>query len=280
MTGRPVRWGIAAAALLAVLAAGSREPAPWRVSAAAVDATNIAGDETSADGRMARPDAAPMAAARILPTFRVGDLPIMQAKANPVQPPMEQVKPAEEPARTADAPARPRKEGASSDPLEGARPSLEIAYDGIGLDRFLSISETVGRFFTLRHDGSGIALGPAVSFRTGRSSHVTTDAKALLARRQSYLVSDAAFTDRLGGLALPPNTVRDRLLLLWDERFDAKVWRAVNGALASRNLVIDDVSAVRGGYVGLPGRTVIELRAALIRSGGAFALTGMVEVTP
>jgi|GEM_PF-4095980 len=268
------------AALLAVLAAADREPAPWRVSVAAIDATNIAGDEASADGRMTRPNAAPATAARILPTFRVGDLPVMQSKANPTQPPMEQVKPAEEPARTADAPARPRKEGASSDPLEGARPSLEIAYDGIGLDRFLSVSETVGRFFTLRHDGSGIALGPGVSFNTGRAEHVTTDAKALLARRQSYLVSDAAFAGRLDGHALPPDTVRDRLLLLWDERFDAKVWRAVNGSLASRDLAVADVSAVRGGYAGSPGRTVIELRAALTRSGGAVALTGTVEVTP
>lgn len=166
--------------------------------------------------------------------------------------------------------------------LNGELPALEVDYREIGFNRYLDVSERIGRFFVLVEGENGRTMrGPEVSLIRGVVSQTTAAELATLATHRPNLVSgDPMIRQRLSTIQLPPGTRTDSLILYLTKPFDSVLWGAIADTVAKQGLELADVDRISGRYV-LDRRGVsLRLESAILRKNGrALELGRLVKVT-
>ncbi len=220
------------------------------------------------DATPPRETAVPSGSLRLVPLYAAGDLLVALDESKAKAP--EKTRSAE-PKEIQDPPERPTVQNQPVAIVASAAewPSLEVAYDRIGFERYLEVVERVGRFFTLvRRDGS-MGLGPHVSLRWGYVDGALDADLRGLAERRPHLVRDPKIRNRLASLRLPPDADRESLVLVFTEPFDSLLWNAIGDAVHRHGIALKDVGHVKGTYVEAPNGVFLDLESAFVREGGA-----------
>lgn len=214
-------------------------------------------------------------AARLVPVYPVGSLPVLRKKALP--PVKEEQNPVAEkamPEKTGSVDQRPRppvnkvdKSGIPSLKLSGERPVLDVSYETIGFDRYLEIIEKVGRFFLLIDKGGNIAVGPEISLLRGAVMPGVRGDMSGLAVKRPNLVRDSQVSRRLEIMGLPPDAIEDRVILLLRKPFDRLLWNAVRSGLSSKGLALKDIARIEGAYEEIDDNVFLKLEVAVARDG-------------
>lgn len=215
-----------------------------------------------------RETAVPGGSLRLVPLYAAGDL--LVASNEPKAKVPEKTRSAE-PKKIQDRPERPTVQDQPVSIVASAAewPSLEVAYDRIGFERYLEVVERVGRFFTLiRRDGN-MGLGPHVSLRWGYVDGALKADLRGLAERRPHLVRDPKIRDRLASLRLPPDADRESLVLVFTEPFDSLLWNTIGDAVDRHGTTLEDVGHVTGSYFEAPNGVFLDLESAFMREGGA-----------
>jgi len=226
-------------------------------------------------------------AARLVPIYPAGSLVVEAPPEPPSQTKESQKARLPEPVETpAPSPltANVGAERASTPTmsLKGELPALEVDYQDIGFNRYLDVSERIGRFFVLVEGEDGRTMrGPEVSLIRGVVSQATATDLAPLAMHRPNLVSgDPTIRQRLSAIQLPPGTRTDSLILYLTKPFDSVLWGAIADTVAKHGLQLADVDRISGRYV-LDRRGVsLRLETAILRKNGrALELSRLVKVT-
>ncbi len=200
-------------------------------------------------------------AARLVPLYPAGSLYVKRPAPKPKS--TKKKKRLKRAKRTKRQPA-PRPEMH----LDGKRPSLEVAYEGIGFERYLEVIERVGRFFVIIEDGEGVGLGPGVSLRDGITLRRSADDLADLAAKRPHLVSDLRIRQRLDVVELPLYAARDRVVLLLTKPFDSMLWDAVAKTVSKHGVRLDEIARIIGAYEEGSKGVFLRLDAAALRKDG------------
>ena len=150
----------------------------------------------------------------------------------------------------------------------GDRPTLEVAYESIGFDRYLDIIERVGRLFVLIDMPNGPRLGPEVSLKSQHLYRARGDL-SLLATGRPHLISDIRIQQRLKSIEMPDRAHSDNVALILTKPFDAVLWETVSTALARHGLTLEEVSRVSGEYQENTKGVFLKFESISIRKSGA-----------
>lgn len=212
---------------------------------------------------------------RLIPLYAAGDLFVQKSpepkkiqrpakKRKPQQRTRTKIskKPLRRPKETAKTPAQ-----AASPDLDGDRPVLEVAYEGIGFTRYLDVIERVGRLFILIDNEGSSRLGPEISLKRG-ILHQSPSDMSLLATKRPHLVSDQKIGDRLAAINIPDDAFDDSVVLILTKPFDDLLWDTIADALDHHRLRLNQVSQITGSYAGGKGGVFLNFKSATVKATG------------
>jgi len=206
----------------------------------------------------------------VIPTYPVGDLPVPKPvektkKKKSVKKPIKTVKtekkaPPKKPAKM----AKPRQVATKKD---GEFPVLEVGYEAIGFAGYLDAIERVGHFFLISNTEQGTEIGTEISLKNRTVYRHRIDFGTLAIKRP-HLVSDEMIREQLLNIALPDDVQTDSIILVFTKPFDDLLWDVIENALAKKDLSINQVSRIEGGYVREREDVFLLIRSAENRDTG------------
>jgi hypothetical protein len=212
----------------------------------------------------------PKANGRLIPLYGAGDLFVQKSpEVKKIQRPVKKQKPRR---RAKNKPQRPKKMAktpplAASSVLDGDRPVLDVAYEGIGFTRYLDVIERVGRLFILIDNDGSPRLGPEISLKR-RILHQSPSDMSLLATKRPHLVSDHKVGDRLTSINIPDDALEDSVVLILTKPFDDLLWDTIADALEHHRLQLNQVSQITGAYAGGKGGVFLNFKSAIVKGTG------------
>lgn len=205
----------------------------------------------------------------MIPVYPAGSLLLKSPKLHP--PPKKKTRLKQESKSTKAVASRTggKQNSPPSPGLDGERPSLSVSYDNtIGIERYLEISERVGRLFVLIRQNDGLALGPEISLRRGVVLPKNDAVMATLATKHPYIVKDPGFRARMAGLSLPPGARPESVILFFNKPFDAVLWDMIGKALSKRGRQLKDIARIEGRYIRNGTSVFLKLDTAMTRKDG------------
>jgi hypothetical protein len=208
-------------------------------------------------------------------TYEFGSVEIMKQVTIEIPPPVDRV----DPTVNDETPQPVTPQLSERAPLtEGDWPALEVDYDTIGFESYVTAIESVGQLFLLvRHDAQ-LSLGPRVSLgRNGvRFLQKSNDAATL---SHPHLVAGPEVQRRLARLKLPSNAILDSVVLSLNPAFESDVWQSVQAVISQANINFDDVDYVSGRYTDHGGSVYLELDyASLLDSDRSLPINTRIAV--
>jgi hypothetical protein len=209
----------------------------------------------------------------VIPIYPAGDLPV----AKPVVIPKKQEPPSKSVKRDSHKKAQPHKKPKQDLPRlvtsmrEGDFPVLEVGYEAIGFAGYLDVIERVGHFFLITNTENGTEIGSEISLKSRIVYQHRIDL-AKLAVKRPHLVSDSMIRERLSGFSLPDNVLTDSIILVFSKPFDDLLWDTIVSALSSKNLSLNEISRIDGGYVKERQDIFLLIRSAEKRETGEEVL--------
>jgi hypothetical protein len=201
----------------------------------------------------------------IIPTYPVGDLPIIKTK--PKNPSLKiakkETKKTKRPIKTLP-PVPPKK---VSPKRHGDFPTLEVGYEAIGFLDYLNAIERVGHFFLISNTETGTKIGSEISLKSRTVYRHKIDL-ATLAVKRPHLVSDDMIKERLSAFSLPEDVQTDSIILVFSKPFDDLLWDTIVKALSKNNLSLNEVSRIDGGYIKVREDIFLLIRSAENRETG------------
>lgn len=254
------RWRFTLIMLLALMLVGVSERLASRTIIPDQQTTQSSAAATSGKKAATKPRPARKSGARVVSLYPSGSLFVSRPK--PAAKRKQKAKPAGKRAKL-------KNTSLPSPSMKGNRPVLEVAYEGIGFNRYLDIIERVGSFFVLLRSGAGPELGPELSLQKRTISAADGHDMGLLAANRPHLVSDPRIKGRLKMIKLPANAYQDRVVLMLNKPFDSLLWETIRKTVAGHGLALKDIARVSGDYVeGGKGGVFLRLDTAVTRIGG------------
>jgi hypothetical protein len=220
-------------------------------------------------------------AAVMIPVYPTGSLLVKSPK--PHQPPKKKTRPKQESKSTKAVASRTggKQSSPPSPGLDGERPSLSVSYDNtIGIERYLEISERVGRLFALIRQNGGMAVGPEISLRRNVVLPKNDAVMATLATKRPYIVRDPGFRARMAGLSLPPGARPESVIFFFTKQFDAVLWDVIGKNLSKQGRQLKDIDHIEGRYIRNGTAVFLKLDTAMTRKdGNHIRLGGKIRVT-
>jgi hypothetical protein len=238
-------------------------------------------DQKSSNTAKPIPDASeqlahkPKTNGRLIPLYAAGDLFVQKSpEVKKNKRPTKQKKP-QRLARKKPTKNNPQhsKETAKTPPLaaspvlDGDRPVLDVAYEGIGFTRYLDVIERVGRLFLLIDNEGSPRLGPEISLKRGILHQRPSD-MSLLATKRPHLVSDLKIGARLAAINIPDDALDDSVVLILTKPFDDLLWDTIADALDHHRLQLNQVSQITGAYAGSKGGVFLNFNSATVKGTG------------
>jgi hypothetical protein len=217
----------------------------------------------------------PKNSGRLIPLYGAGDLFVQKSPETKKNPKPVIKRKAQQRSRrkpTKDKPQHPKETAnilplAASPVLDGDRPVLDVAYEGIGFTRYLDVIERVGRLFILIDNEGSPRLGPEISLKR-RILHQRPSDMSLLATNRPHLVSDHKVGDRLASINIPDDALEDSVVLILTKPFDDLLWDTIADALDHHRLQLNQVSQITGAYAGGKGGVFLDFKSATVKGTG------------
>jgi hypothetical protein len=205
----------------------------------------------------------------VIPTYPVGNLPVEKkvAKSKEKEPIKKVVRIEKQKKKRISNKPRQSTPKKIAPKRDGDFPVLEVGYEAIGFADYLDAIERVGHFFLISNTENGTEIGSEISLKSRIVYKHRIDLSNLAIRRP-HLVSDSMIRDRLAGFSLPDDVQTDSIILVFSKPFDDLLWDTIEGALSKRNLFLNQVSRIDGGYVKEREEIFLMIRSAEVRNTG------------
>jgi len=169
-----------------------------------------------------------------------------------------------------ETPQQPTPASTTENKTEDTRPQVLFDYQNIGLKKYLTVAERIGRFYILKNEGDKPSLGRQISFRDSRLDESEDDSawrNKYLAVQRPYLVKDDKLRPHLKDFSLPETAYRDQLVYYLQISWDQILWDKVEMVLKKQKYKLSDIKSVKGQYITHAKHMLITITDAVTKSG-------------